>query len=116
MTDLTTLGRTETAGLTGRERREVVVKHEAVTVFTGKRIDDLFITPRTQRGDDDCLGFPAREQRRAVRSRQHPDTNVDWSNGARIATVYAWLAIEDTTANNPRFDVEKDVLEIIVED
>ena len=59
MTDLAALGRTDTTGFTGGERREVVMQHEAVFVFTRQGIDDLLVSRRAQGNGNQRLRFTA---------------------------------------------------------
>ena len=92
MADLAPLRRADAAGLAGRVRRHVVVEHEAVAVLAHQRVDDLLVARGAERGDDQRLRLAAREQRRAVRARQHAGADGDRPHGARVAAVDARLA------------------------
>ena len=74
--DLAALRRTHHAGLTDRERREVVMQHERLAALAFERIDDLRIARRAERRDDQRLRLAAREQRGAVGTRQHADLHA----------------------------------------
>ena len=58
-------------GLARRERREVVVQHEALVDVAGERLDVLRVLAGPEGGRDQRLRLAAREQRRAVRPGQH---------------------------------------------
>ena len=109
MTDLTTLRRTNAAALTGGIRREVVVQHEALAVFTRERIDDLLITSGTQGCHNQSLRFTASKQRRTMGARKHARTDGDRTDRARIAPVDPRLAGQNTAANDARLDVEEKI-------
>ena len=105
--DLAALRRADAAGLAGRVRRHVVVEHEALAVLAHQRVDDLLVARGAERGDDQRLRLAAREQRRAVRARQHAGADGDRAHGARVAAVDARLAGEDLVADDLRFEVEQ---------
>ena len=100
--DLAALRRADAAGLAGRVRRHVVVEHEAVGVLAHQRVDALLVARGAERGDDDRLRLAAREQRRAVRARQHAGADRDRTHGARVAAVDARLAGQDLVAHDLR--------------
>ena len=108
--DLAPLGEAVAPGLAGGVRRHVVVEHEALAVFAGQRVDDLFVAPGTERDCHQRLGFATGKQRRAVSARQHADAHGDRAHGARVAAVDARLAVEDLAAHDLRLEVEADVL------
>ena len=109
MADLAALGRADAAGLAGGVRRHVVVEHEAVAVLAHQRVDDLLVARGAERGHDERLRLAAREQRRAVRARQHAGADRDRAHGARVAAVDARLAGEDLVADDLRLEVEQHV-------
>ncbi len=114
--DFAPLRCTDPARLSGRKRRHVVVKHEALAILALQCIDDLLVLLGAKRCDDQRLRFAAREQRGAVRTRQYAETNLDRPHGARIASVDAWLAVKDLTANDLRFEVEHHVAHLVAVD
>ena len=101
--DFAALRRAHHAGLADAERREVVVKHERLFALAGQRIDDLRVAAGAERGDDQRLRLAAREQRRAVRTRQHAGADRDRAHRLRVAAVDARLAGED--AADARCDI-----------
>jgi hypothetical protein len=50
------------------------MQHEGFAILARQCIDDLLVLAGAERGDDDCLGFAAGEQRRAVGAWQEADT------------------------------------------
>src|SRR5690606_554790 len=87
-----TLRRTDHAGFTDTERREVVVQHEAIGTAAFQRIDVLRITHATQGGNNDGLGFATGEQSGTVGLRQHADNGI---NGTHL--------VQGTTINTTTF-------------
>ena len=75
--------------LAGAERREVVVQHELLAVLADQRVDLLLVGRRAERGDHERLRLAAREQRRAVRARQHADLAGDRADVGQAAAVDA---------------------------
>ena len=66
------------------ERREVVVQHEALGGFAGlQQLDALLVVLGAQRDRHQRLRFAAREQRRAVRARQHAGFDGDLAGSRR---------------------------------
>ena len=112
MADLTALRRAHKARLANAIRREVVVKHERIAALAVERVDDLRVAAGAERRHDERLRFAAREQRRAMRSRQHADLDADRPHGARVAAVDARLARDDTAANDLALDVVELVLDL----
>ena len=78
--------------LAGAEGREVVVQHELLVVLADQRVDLLLVRRRAERGDDQRLRLAAREERRAVRARQHPDLAGDRPDVGEAAAVDATAA------------------------
>ena len=109
VTDFTALRRTDAARFAGRERRHVVVEHEAFAVLAFERVDVLLVALRAERCDHQCLRFAAREQRRTVGTRQHAGTDFDRAHGARVAAVDTRFAVQDLRTDDLRFDVEQHV-------
>ena len=105
--DLAPLGRSHHAGFADAERRKIVVQHERLFAFAREAVDDLRVASRAQGRDDQCLGLAAREQRRAVSSRQHAGADVDAAHGLGVAAVDARVPIEDLAAHQPIFEIRE---------
>src|SRR5256886_8374836 len=106
------LGRAHQAGLAHRERREVVVQHERLAALALERVDDLRIARGAESGRHQRLGLAAGEQRRAVGARHHPDLDGDRAHGARVASVDARLAVEDSLAHDVALELEEHALDL----
>ena len=59
------------------------------------------------------LRLAAREQRRAVRARQHAGADRDRAHRARVAAVDARLAGKDLVADDPRLELEHEVVDLV---
>ena len=103
MAHFTPAGAAHAARFIHRIGREIVVQHEIFAVFTGQRINHLFILAGAECGDAQRLGFTTREQRRAMRARQHAHFRHDGAHGARITPVNALAGIKDVVADHIRF-------------
>ena len=113
MTDFATLGRTESAGLTGGKGRHVVLEHEAIAVFTVNRVDDLLVACGAKGRHHQRLGLASGKQRRAMRTRKHAGANRDRANGAGIAAIDASFTRQDLAAHNARLQLEEDVAQLV---
>ena len=100
MADLAAAGRAHAARLTHRVGREVVVQHEALFAGAFERVDELLVLAGAERGDDDRLRLTAREQRRAVRARQHVHFRNDGTHGLQVAAVDAAAGLDDVAAHD----------------
>ena len=89
MAHLAAAGKAETARLTYRIGREIIVKHKGGARFALQRVNDLFITAGAQRGHHQRLGFTAREQGAAMGPGQHAHLAGDRAHGAGVAAVNA---------------------------
>ena len=69
MADLAASGAAQERDFTDRERREVVVEHEALPRLAVHHLDLLLILGRAERGGDERLRLAAREHGRSVRPR-----------------------------------------------
>ncbi len=74
--------RAHAARFAHRIRREVVMQQERLLVRPLQRVDELLVLGGAERCHDQCLGFTAREQRRAMGARQHADFGDDRAHGA----------------------------------
>src|SRR5690606_21878160 len=98
--DLTPLRRADEARLADAVRREVVVQHERLAALAFERIDDLRIAAGAERRDDQCLRLAAREERGAVRPRQHADGHGDRPHGPYVTAVDTRLAAQHSAAHD----------------
>src|SRR5262249_42664953 len=97
--DLAPLRRADAAGLTGGERRGVVVVDVALVRLGGQRGDLLFHAPHVQRGDTQDLGLAAREQRPAGRPRDRGDLGGQRPDVGEATAVDAHLVAQDALAD-----------------
>src|SRR5882757_2082546 len=84
-------GSTHESNLSHRERREVVVEHEAFLGFALEAFQSLHVVAGAEGGRDQRLGFTARKNRAAVGARQDADFNPDVANlieGAAVGTAF----------------------------
>ena len=79
--DLAALRRADPAGLTGRERREVVVVHVALAVVDADRVEHLLHARHAERGDAEHLGLAPLEEAGAVRGRDDADVGRELAGG-----------------------------------
>ncbi len=110
--DFAALRRAHHAGLTDRERREVVVEHERLAAFAFERVDDLRVATGAERRDHEGLRLATREQRRTVRTRQHADLHGDRTNGLVIAAVDARLAVQHALTDDVALELEERVVDL----
>ena len=94
-------GHAETAGLTHREGREVVVQEErALARAAGDGVDFLGILGGTEGREDETLGFAALEERGTMDARKHVNFTRDSTEIQRLAAVGAFAALDDRIAVN----------------
>src|SRR4030095_15822510 len=113
--DFTPSGRAKPTGFADGVRREIVMQQEVLAVLTLERIDDLFILAGAKGRHRQRLGFAAREQGGAVRTRQDADLAEDRADSAGVATVDPPCGLEDGAANDLAFqllELRRDQLEI----
>ncbi len=99
MTDLATLRGTHATGLTGRERREVVVVHVALVRLGAERVEQLLHLEHVQRGDAQDLGLATLEQRGAVRARHDLHLRRQCADVGQAAAVDAHLVAQHALAH-----------------
>ena len=99
MTDFAALGRTNTAGLAGRVRREVVVVNVTFGRDRVQRIELLFQLEHIQGSHAHNLGFAALKNRRTVHARQYFNLGGQLTNIGESATINAHLFSEDALAH-----------------
>ena len=103
--DFAPAGRTHASRLADGIGWEVVVEQEAFLVGAVERVDVLLVLARPERRDDERLRLAAREQGRAVRTREDPDLRQDRADGLQVAAVDAALVVEDVPAHHLRLGV-----------
>ena len=79
------------------------MKEEFLLLRAAEAVDVLFVVGRAERGDAERLRFAAREQRRAVRTRQDGDGRLDGADLVGLAAVDAHAGADDVTAHDLRF-------------
>src|SRR5581483_10872928 len=89
VTDLATTCASEKCDFTDRERRKVVVQHEALSFLSFETFQLLHVFRRAERGSYQGLGFTAREDRRAMGARQNRNFDTDLADLVEGAAVRA---------------------------
>ena len=107
MTNFAAFRATNSASFARCKRRHVVVQHETIFIVTGQCINALCITFSAQSGDNQCLSFATRKQRRAVCAWKDAVANFNGANGACVAAVNAGFTGQNLAANNFGFDVKQ---------
>ena len=85
---------------TDRERREVVVEHEALEGLAFEVLDLLRFLRRAEGDGDEGLRLAAGEDRGAVRAREHAEVDRDRADLLERAAVEALLLVEDEVAED----------------
>ena len=96
-----TLGSAHKACLTDRKGREIIVQHKGVFFRAVQTFNQLCISNRTQRSNNQCLSLATRKQRRPVRFRQNAGFHFDGTNSRRIAAVDSWQPVKNAVAHSP---------------
>ena len=91
-----------------RERREVVVEHEAAVGLALHRLNLLRVVFRAERRGDERLRLAAREHGRAVDAGQHAGFDPDRTDLIEAAAVEPLAALEDLVAHDLFFQVLED--------
>ena len=86
-------------GFAGRERREVVMKHEFLETLAEQRVDLLLVRRSAERDGRERLGLAAGEDRGAVHSREHLHLGAELANVGRFAIVDTLVVVEDRHAH-----------------
>ncbi len=108
--DLAAPGAGEAAGLAHRERREVVVEHEALVELAAHVLDLLFVVRGAERAGDERLRLAAREDDRAVHTRQDAGLRPDRTDLIELAAVEPMALVEDLVAQHLLLHLVEDVL------
>ena len=115
MADAAPRGIAHPAGLAGRERREVVVVHEALRVLGREVVDPLRHARAGQRREAQHLRLAALEQARAVRARDQVDLRRQRPQVGVTATIGADAIVEDAAPHDPLLQrVEGVALRLVV--
>ena len=110
--DLAAARAAERLGLARRERREVVVEHEALPALAGERVDLLLVARGAERRRDGRLRLAALEERRAVDAREDADLAHDGADRLHVAAVDALALAEHVLAD----DVVLALLELVLDE
>ena len=111
MTDFTTAGTAHRLHFTDRERREVVVQHEALPGFAIDHFDLLLVVGRAERDGDERLRLAAGEHARAVHARQHGVLDRDLADLVELAAVEADALVQNRVAQGLLLQVVEDALD-----
>src|SRR5271166_696639 len=98
MPDFATARAAQERHFTNRERREVVVQHEALLGLALESLQPLHIFAGAQRGRHQCLRFTAGENRRAMRARQDPHFDPNIAYLVELAAVGTPVLLDDLLA------------------
>src|SRR5213078_4664038 len=86
--------------LADRERREVVVEHEAFPRLALEALDFLCVLGCTERAGDERLRLAAREYGGPVRARQHADLDPDRTHFVEAPAVEPQTPLEHLAAEH----------------
>ena len=112
VTDLAPAGTAEELHFADRERREVVVEHEALVRLAVHRLDLLRVVLGAERRADERLRLAAREHRRAVGAGEDADLDGDRADLVEAPAVEPLAALEDLVAHDLLFQVLEDLLRV----
>src|SRR5579871_743963 len=100
MTNLTPTNPTHPTHFSNRERREVIVQHEATLLLTLIALQPLSIVSRTQSRTHQRLRLSASEQRRTVNARQNSNLNRDLTNLVKSPVVGTNALVQNLIAED----------------
>ncbi len=112
MSDLAAARAAQEGHLAHRERREVVVQHEALVDLAAHHLDLLLVVGGAERGGDERLRFAAGEHGRPVRARQHAHLDPDRTDLVERAAVEPHAAVEDRVAQHLLLELLEDGLRL----
>ncbi len=98
--DLATARSTQERDFAHRERREIVVQHEALLGFAFEGLQPLHVIARAQGRGDQGLGLTASEDRRAVSPGQHANFNPDIADLIELAAIGTALFFDHLLAED----------------
>src|SRR6185503_5404765 len=99
MSDLPTAGSALRPGLTDRERREVVVEHEASVLLTGDVLDLLLVVGSAEGAAHERLRLAAREDNRPMDAREDASLRPDRADLVELAAIEPDAALERLDAH-----------------
>ena len=112
--DLAPAGRAHATRLADRIGREVVMEQEALLIGALERVDVLLVLARAECGHDQRLRLAAREQRRAVRARQHAGLGDDRPHGLHVAPVDAQAVVENVPAHDLGLQIVEGFVDLLL--
>ena len=89
------------------------MQHEAVGVFTGKRVNNLLVAGSTQSRYGEGLGFATGKKGRTMCTRQYAGLDIQRTDGAGIATVDTRLTIQNLGADNVGFQMFENAFDFV---
>ena len=102
----------DAARLADGEVGEVVVQDELLFISAaGVGVKFLGVFTRAERAERKGLGFPALEQRRAMRPRQKTHLAIDRADGDKVAPIQPLVMVHDQVTHRFFLDVVERVLE-----
>jgi hypothetical protein len=104
MAHLTALGRTDAAGFTGAEGREVVLVHVALALLRVDRVEALAFAQGAQGAHRKGLGLTALEEAGAVHAGQVAGLDVERADVLGAAAVDALVGVDDHHAHRVLFE------------
>ena len=110
VSDLAPAGPAQERHFADRERREVVVEHEALPLLALEALDLLRIVGRAERAGDERLRLAAREHGRAVSARQHARLDPDRADLVELAAIEPYAALQDFVSQDLFLEVLEDLL------
>ena len=84
------------------------MQHEGFLVGPRQRVDELLVLAGAERGDDDGLGFTAREHGRTVGARQDTDFRDDRTDRREVAAVDVNGFLAGSAASDDALEVQYD--------
>ena len=100
MADLATADAGHTSNFANGERREVIVQHEAALLLALVALHALRVVGGAERSGDECLGFAAGEERRAVHAGEDAGLDGDLADLVEGAVIGADAVVEDLLAED----------------
>ena len=100
VSDFAASGAAQERDLANRERREVVVQHEALLGFALETFEALHVVAGAKRGGDQRLRFAAGEDGAPVGPGQHADFDPDFANLIEGPSIGAVLLVNDLIAED----------------
>ena len=112
MADFAAARPTNRADFADRERREVVVQHVRLPRLSFELLDTLLVALGAERRHGHRLGFPTREQARAVSARQRAHFDRDLADLVDGAAVGAHAFVQHHVAHGDTLDVVQELADV----